>query len=81
MCLAAVVDGGLALSQANTNKYWWMMEAGKSFKYMQNFPLAVTQAPPNQYQMIDTGTVATYFASERGIPAVMSPWHVVQNTN
>ena len=81
MCLAAVVDGGLALSQANTNKYWWMMEAGKSFKYMQNFPLSVTQAPPNQYQMIDTGTVATYFASERGIPAVMSPWHVVQNTN
>jgi hypothetical protein len=80
-CLAAVADGGLALSQANTNKYWWMMESGKSFKYMQNFPLTITQAPANQYYMVDNGIVSSYFASERGIPAVISPWHVMVNTN
>jgi len=80
-CLAAVADGGLALSQVNTNKYWWMMESGKSFKYMQNFPLTITQAPANQYYMVDNGIVSSYFASERGIPAVISPWHVMVNTN
>ena len=77
-CLAA---DGLNLNQANSDGLWFMMEAGKSFKYMQNFPLTVTQAAPNQYEMLDRGIVATYFANERGIPSVWSPWHTVKNNN
>ena len=77
-CLAA---DGLNLSQANADGLWFMMEAGKSFKYMQNYPLTVTQAAPNQYEMLDRGIVATYFANERGIPSVWSPWHTVKNNN
>ena len=77
-CLAA---DGLNLSQANTDGLWFMMEAGKTFKYMQNYPLTVTQASPNQYEMLDRGIVATYFANERGIPSVWSPWHSAKNTN
>jgi len=77
-CLAS---DGLNLNQANTDGLWFMMEAGKSFKYMQNFPLTVTQAAPNQYEMLDRGIVATYFANERGIPSVWSPWHTVKNNN
>jgi len=57
------------------------MEAGKSCKDRQIFPLTVTQAAPNQYEMLDRGIVATYFANERGIPSVWSPWHTVKNNN
>ena len=81
MCTAAAADGGLALSQSNADEYWWMLEAGKSFRYMQNYPLSVAQSAPNQYEMLDKGIVATYFANERGIPSVWSPWHIVRNTN
>jgi hypothetical protein len=77
-CLAA---DGLNLNQANADEYWWMMQAGKSFKYMQNYPLTISQAAPNQYEMLDKGIVASYFANERGIPAIVSPWHVVRNKN
>lgn len=81
MCTTAAADGGLALSQANADKRWWLSERGKAFKYMQNFPLNVQQAAPNNYEMLDAGIVATYFANERGIPSVWSPWHVQVNTH
>lgn len=77
-CLAA---DGLNLAQNVADEYWWMMQAGKSFKYMQNYPLTISQAAPNQYEMLDKGIVASYFANERGIPAIVSPWHVVRNKN
>lgn len=77
-CTAA---DGLNLSQANADEYWWIMQSGKSFRYMQNYPLNVQQAAPNQYEMIDKGIVASYFANERGIPSVWSPWHTVRNKN
>jgi hypothetical protein len=44
-------------------------------------PLSITQAPANSYEMLDRGIIATWFANERGMPAVWSPWHVVLNTN
>jgi hypothetical protein len=72
---------GLALSQANANLYWWHLQQGKPFRYMQNWPLNVQQAAANNYDMLDRGVVASYFANERGIPSVWSPWHIVQNTN
>jgi len=72
---------GLNLSQANADDYWWIMQGGKSFRYMQNYPLNVQQAAPNQYEMLDKGIVASYFANERGIPSVWSPWHIVRNKN
>jgi hypothetical protein len=72
---------GLNLNQANATKYWWHFQRGKAFKYMQNWPLNVAQAPSNSYDMLDRGIVASYFANERGMPSVWSPWHVVLNTN
>lgn len=77
-CTAA---DGLNLSQANADKYWWMFQQGKPFWYMQNYPLTVQQAAPNNYEMLDAGIIASYFGDERGIPAVISPWHVVRSTN
>jgi hypothetical protein len=72
---------GLNLSQANANIYWWILDKARAFAYYQNWPLTITQAPPSNYDMIDRGVVASYFANERGMPAVLSPWHAIQNTN
>lgn len=72
---------GLNLSQANADEYWWAFERGKFMQYMQNYPLSVSQAAPNTYEMLDRGIVAAYFANERGVPAIISPWHVVRNKN
>lgn len=72
---------GLNLSQSNADDYWWIMQSGKTFRYMQNYPLNVQQAAPNNYEMLDKGIVASYFANERGIPSVWSPWHIVRNKN
>lgn len=79
-CLASTANGGLNLNLSDATNTWWMMESGKAFKYMQNYPLTVTQAAPNQYEMLDRGIIASYFANERGIPAVISPWHTLKNT-
>jgi hypothetical protein len=70
---------GLALSQADANKYWWHFQSGKVARYYQNWPLTIAQAPANSYEMLDRGIVASYFANERGTPAIVSPWHVVRN--
>jgi len=72
---------GLNLAQANADEYWWAFEKGKFMQYMQNYPLSVSQAAPNTYEMLDRGIVAAYFANERGVPAIISPWHVVRNKN
>jgi hypothetical protein len=77
----ALATDGLNLNQANTDGLWFMMESGKPFKYMQNYPLTVSQASPTNYESLDRGIVASYFANERGIPSVWSPWHVVRNKN
>lgn len=75
----ALASDGLNYSQTNTDGLWFMLEKGKPFKYMQNYPLTVTQASPTNYEMVDRGVVASYFANERGIPSVWSPWHIVRN--
>lgn len=72
---------GLALTPTNATKYWWHFQQGRVFKYMQNWPLTVAQAPANNYEMLDRGLVASYFANERGTPSVHSPWHGARNTN
>lgn len=76
----ALASDGLNLNQDQADGLWFMMEAGKSFRYMQNYPLTVVPATSNQYEMLDKGIIATYFAHERGIPSVWSPWHTIKNT-
>ena len=71
-----LVASGLTTDQSTST--WFMLEKGKSFKYMQNFPLQVQQASAQSYNMMDRGVLASYFASERGIASVWSPWHTMK---
>ncbi len=71
-----LVASGLTLDQSTST--WFMLESGKSFKYMQNYPLQVQQASAQSYNMLDRGIIASYFAHERGIASVWSPWHTMK---
>lgn len=71
-----LVASGLTMDQSTST--WFMMEKGKSFKYMQNYPLQVQQASAQSYNMLDRGILASYFAHERGIASVWSPWHTMK---
>ena len=70
---------GLNLSLANATKWWWALQSGKVFKYMQNWPLTVSQAPATNYEMLDQGIISSYFANERGIPSTWEPRGVVRS--
>jgi len=73
-----VDKGGLTTAQATER--WYLLEAGKCFKYMVNYPLQVQSASPQSYNMIDQGIAMSFFAGERGIPSVWSVWHALQNS-
>jgi hypothetical protein len=73
-----VDKGGLTTAQATER--WYLLEAGKAFKYMVNYPLQVQSASPQSYNMIDQGIAMSFFAGERGIPSVWSVWHCLRNS-
>lgn len=75
---AAAADGGGALSTSAATERWYLVENGKAFKYMVNFPLTIQSASPQSYNMIDRGIAMSFFASERGIPSVWSVHHILR---
>lgn len=78
---ARAADGLNLGSDAIANEYYWVLESQKAFYFMQNWPLTTTQAVPTNYEMIDKGLVASYFANMRGVPASVRPWSVIRNKN
>jgi hypothetical protein len=74
-----LVTGGYTTAQATAT--WFLTDTTKAFAYMQAFPLTIQQAAPASYSMVDNGLVASYFGAEKGIPAVLSPWHTAKQTS
>ena len=72
-----LVANGIAANNAAASKYWFMIDSSKAFKFISNMPLTVTQAT-GSYQQLDNKIAITYFASYRGTPAVISPWHTAR---
>lgn len=70
---------GLNLSQSDANKRWWMIQPGKAFKNMVNWPLQIAQMPmASSYEQTDRRILQSTFVSERSTPSVHSIWHCVQ---
>jgi hypothetical protein len=67
-------------SDANAKKWWFVGNFKKAFAYMENWPITLTQAPPNSEAEFTHDIVVRYKASERGSPAVLDPRYVVKNT-
>jgi hypothetical protein len=67
-------------SEADAKKWWFVGDFKKAFAYMENWPITVTQAPPNSEAEFTHDIVVRYKASERGTPAVLNPRFVIKNT-
>lgn len=80
---ATAANNGLALSQANANLYWWMVKTGRggAFVRMENWPLAVEEAAPNDFTMKNHKIVLAVFADQMHIFSVREPRNVIRNKN
>ena len=65
---------------AAAKKWWFFGDFRKAFAYMENWPITVTQSPPNGEAEFSQDIVVRYKASERGAAAVINPRYVVKST-
>lgn len=63
----------------NAKKWWFVGDFRKAFAYMENWPITVTQSPPNSEADFNNDIVIRFKASERGAAAVLNPRYVVKN--
>jgi len=63
-----------------TDTSWFLGDIGKTVQYMENFPLAVQQAPSNSEPEFTADIVMRFKASERGAAAVVEPRATVKST-
>ena len=73
-----LVDTGTAANNAAASKYWFLIDTKHAFKFIQNMPLTVTQST-GSYEQLDKKVAISYFASYRGAPACVSPFHTFRN--
>lgn len=80
---ATAANNGLALSQSNANLYWWMVKTGRggAFVRVENWPLAVEEAAPNDFTMKNHKIVLAVFADQMHIFSVREPRNVIRNKN
>ncbi|QGJ71060.1 Hypothetical protein PBC10988_27630 [Planctomycetales bacterium 10988] len=60
--------------------YWYHGDFRRAFAYMENWPITITQAPPQHHDAFERDIVLQVKASERGAIAVLDPRYVVRNT-
>lgn len=71
-----LLASGLTASQAKAT--WFMGDPSRAFRYVENWPLTVVQAPQNSEAEFNQDVVARFKASERGVPAVFNPRYMVK---
>lgn len=74
-----VLSTRLLAARAATDTDWWLGNPAKYAKYMQNWPITVTQAPAGNSDDFNRDIVTKYKASERGEYAVVEPRVMVEN--
>lgn len=75
---------GLNLSQANADKYWWMLKAKgnrSAFVYVENWGVTISRAAPNDFTMLNHKLLLAVFADQMGSFMVREPRYVVRNKN
>lgn len=64
---------------ANAKKWWFIGDFRKALAYMENWPITVTQSPPNSEAEFNQDIVVRFKASERGAAAVINPRYLVKS--
>ncbi len=70
----------LAAGVSSPEKTWFLGDFKKSFAYMENWPITVTQAVQNSEAEFTQDIVVRFKASERGAAAVLNPRFIVMST-
>jgi hypothetical protein len=68
------------VSPSDAKKWWFIGDLKKAFAYMENWPITVTQSPPNGEAEFSQDVVVRFKASERGAAAVINPRYIVKST-
>jgi hypothetical protein len=68
-----IVSSRLLGARAATDTDWWLGDPGKYARYMENWPITVTQAPAGDPDDFNRDIVTKYKCSERGQYAVIEP--------
>lgn len=74
-----ILTSRLLASRAATDTDWWLGDPSKYARYMENWPITVTQAPVGNADDFNRDIVAKYKCSERGQYAVIEPRVMVEN--
>lgn len=80
LVMSQILYNRLVAASVDTTKaldYWWLLEKGGAFAWMENWPLTTTQAVASDYAMRDKGIVFANLANHRGICTVKEPRKVV----
>jgi hypothetical protein len=78
LCYRRIIASGQ--SAANAKKWWFLGDFKKTFAYMENWPITVTQAPLNSEAEFTNDVLIRFKASERGAAAVLNPRFIIKNT-
>lgn len=85
MLTATAANGGLALSQSNADKYFWLIESrgpeNTAFAYAENWALTTEEASPDSYTSKNHKLVLSVFADQMGVPFVVEPRKAFMVTN
>ena len=63
-----------------TDSSWFIGNVSKAFKYMQNWPMTVVQAPANSQDEFDRDIILQHKASERGAASTHEPRYMNKST-
>ena len=74
-----ILTSRLLAARAATDTDWWLGDPSKYARYMENWPITVTQAPAGNSDDFNRDIVAKYKCSERGQYAVIEPRVMVEN--
>ena len=78
----AVADGGLGLSQADANAYWWAIKTGgnkSAFIRVENWPVTINRAAPDSFMMLNQGIMLAVFVQQMHSFDVRDPRFVVRS--
>jgi hypothetical protein len=76
----SILTSRLLAARLGTDTTWFLGDPAKYARYMENWPITVTQAPAGNADDFNRDIVAKYKCSERGQYAVIEPRVMVQNT-
>jgi hypothetical protein len=75
-----IISSNRLAARLATDTSWFIGDITKAFRYMQNWPITLAQAPSNNEAEFNRDIVAQYKASERGAYVVMEPRYMVKST-